>query len=142
MTAAIDGLRETGAQGLAHERHASPGVCPIACNEIPRPFESNAELSQLRLAQRRGLARSQDRARTLHADARHAQQQLVRSRVHLDGKLFEMVERPISLRVEQRVEEWIALVDDLAHIELVEPHQPIRLIKPMLTVELHRTRFG
>ena len=53
------------------------------------------------------------------------------------GKKVEIVERPVRFRVDVDVEERMPLVDDLAHVEPVKPHEPVGLVEPVLAVELN-----
>ena len=56
--------------------------------------------------------------------------------------MLQVVDGPVRLRVELRVEERVVLVDYLAHVELVEAHKPIGLVEAMLAIEFHRPRCG
>ena len=52
MTAAVDRRGELSADRLTGERDARAGIAAIAGDEIPRPFEGDAEFAQFRLTKR------------------------------------------------------------------------------------------
>ena len=57
-------------------------------------------------------------------------------RVDFDRKQVEVVECPVCLRVDIGLEKRVRLVDELFNLVLVEAHKPVRLVEPMLAIEL------
>ena len=83
-----------------------------------------------------GAPRPYDVARALRTDAGHAHEHLEGRRADFNGKQVEVVERPVGFRVDIGLEKRVRLVDELFNLVLVETHEPVCLVEPMLTIEL------
>ena len=129
-------------QALSREVRSLAGVAAVAGDEEARPLVGDAQLAQLALAERGGAPGAHDGVRALHADAGHAQERLERRLVHLHGEEVQVVERPVRLRVHLGVQERVLLVDDLGDVEAVEAQEPVRLVEPVLAVELQGVGAG
>ena len=142
MFSSVNGGGKLRAQGPWGEGRACACILPVAGDEEPCTFVGDAEFSQLGLVQATGSPGFYDKARPAWADAGHAQEHFERGRVHLYGEVLQVVDGPVRLRVELRVEVRVVLVDYLAHIEFVEAHKPIGLVEAMFAIEFHRPRCG
>ena len=142
MAPSVYGGGKLRSQGLAREIASAARIGPVAGDEITCPIVGYPDLAQLRRPQGGAPASANDLLRSPHPYARHAQQQLVGSGVHLERKHVEMVDCPIRLGIEVEVEIRMFLVDDFRNVEPVEPQQPIGLIQPVLPVELHGVGLG
>ena len=68
-----------------------------------------------------------------HSEARDAQDYLVVGFVKIDGKEVAIAQRPGKLGVDIQVEVGLAFRGDFIHFVSVEAHEPISLVKTVLT---------
>ena len=108
---------------------------PIGCDDerahgIKRPDETGKIVDP----QRDMPARGQDALDNAGSQARNAQKRLARSAVDVDRKQSPVAQSPGELGVALEIEHAIARsIKDFLGREAVEAHQPVGLIKTMLT---------
>lgn len=116
------------------------------CEEVAGAERVHAGSGEVALTADHGVAPLGDqRARTLRADARDPQQQLIGRRLHLEGEALGVGEGPGRFRVVVEREVAVALEEPLVPREAVLPEQVLGLIEPQLArrrgglVSLHRS---
>ena len=67
----------------------------------------------------------------LHADTGNAQYHLVIRSLQVDREKFRMPERPCRLRVKIQVEVRVLRIENFIVAEVVESHEPVRLVEPV-----------
>ena len=137
MTAAFDGACQLRPQSLGAKLHPVSLILPVAGDEIACSFERDPQLSKLRFPQTGCASCSQDQTGPTWPYPRHTQQHFQRRRVHLHRKQIQMVYRPCSFRINIHLQVRGIGADDFRYIEFVIAQQPIGLIQPVLTVQLH-----
>lgn len=105
MVPSIDGGRKHAAKRLFAEGDVGAEAAAFAGDEETGAFVGDAELAQLRFAERRRFPRANDEARAARADAGDAQQLLEGCCAHFHGEEIEVVEGPVRLGVDREIKE-------------------------------------
>src|SRR4051794_20814943 len=107
---------------------------PTQHEEADRSSRLNTEPFEIaEVANARRATLTHDSLRGDDADARHAQQQLVRRGHDVEWKMLRIGERPRDLRITVERQITVGRVDHLAFAETVVPHEIVGLIQAMLT---------
>jgi hypothetical protein len=122
---------EARAQVLGVERLA--GVPVGHLDEGARLLEGRAHAHEVVVADRAVAARPEDAVHRAAAEARDAQERLAPRSVHVHGELLAVAQRPGELGVHGEIE--VAARRDLLGRELVEAHEPVGLVEPVLAQE-------
>ena len=83
-------------------------------------------------ADRGQAARGDDAVDRLGAEARHAQQLLAAGGCDIEREAVAVAQRPGQFRIDVERQHAFGLVDDLAGVKTVKPHQPVGLVEPVL----------
>ena len=102
-------------------------------DEVFGPFQRNPHLFQVFQAYFREATPRNNQLGGLDANARDTKEHLVIGHLDIYREKLRMPKRPSRLRVQFQVEIRIRRVDDFVVAELVESHQPVSLVKPVLT---------
>ena len=137
MTAPFDGACQLRPQSLGAKLHPVALVLPVAGNEIACSFERDPQLSKLPFPQTGCASGTQDQTSPAWPYPRHTQQHFQRRRVHLHRKQIQMVHCPCCFRIHVHLQVRGIGADDLRYIEFVIAQQPIGLIQPVLSIQLH-----
>lgn len=100
-------------------------------DERQRLVAGHVQPRQIGKAYRGGAPRRDDALDCLGAEARHAQELLAAGTVDVEREAIAVAQRPGELWIDVERQHG-AVVDDLADVKTVEPHEPVGLVEPVL----------